>query len=597
MKKIFFTLFYCFLFSASFGVTTTNELWKQFHSNHGHEVPVMALLLEQYASANNWKARDSAMEIFLQSMQFEDRREDVNQIHTLYFKSDQFSSVETATGIADEWIHSLKEWNHPDWICRAYIARFHVFETFRNYAQACEFIQSIGYYANLSGSGDLLFEFRRINGICSEQGKQMNQALQNYLDALYLGKRNMKAEQELQALEQIARFYANIKRFDRASSYKLRQIRLFLQEHPQPDSVVYIRMISELSDYYFDNRELSKAIPFHKQVLQFAFHHQLQTVINNQFAIYRSYLTEVNDMDALYRLYHQEYPGELLRLAAEDSIKFLRIQALLYEHDHLTDSARQCFQKAFLLLNQSHYGVTEKANFYRRYGEFCTRNQINEKAVQCFDSFLLYSQRANYFPFIHDASAYLHQIYASLHQYEKAYAYQSLTLRYQDSMNATERNEEYLKMEMENAEMQHQLEQEELEKNEKKKHYLQYVFIVIISTISLISLLLVSSLHIPRILIRIFGFLTFILIFEFIILLIDHKIHVLTHGEPIKILGIKILVIALILPLHHWVEEKVVHYLIHHKIIDFQKLNSWFQRRGEEVKQWWQRWLHRMNHE
>jgi hypothetical protein len=67
-------------------------------------------------------------------------------------------------------------------------------------------------------------------------------------------------------------------------------------------------------------------------------------------------------------------------------------------------------------------------------------------------------------------------------------------------------------------------------------------------------------------LIRSLGFLSFILLFEFIILIADQQIHHLTHGEPLPILLIKIVLIAALLPLHHYLEHKAIHYLLrHHK--------------------------------
>jgi hypothetical protein len=64
--------------------------------------------------------------------------------------------------------------------------------------------------------------------------------------------------------------------------------------------------------------------------------------------------------------------------------------------------------------------------------------------------------------------------------------------------------------------------------------------------------------------IRTLGFISFILLFEFIILLIDHQLHVLTNGEPLPILLVKIVIIAFLLPFHHWLEHKVIHYLMRH---------------------------------
>lgn len=65
--------------------------------------------------------------------------------------------------------------------------------------------------------------------------------------------------------------------------------------------------------------------------------------------------------------------------------------------------------------------------------------------------------------------------------------------------------------------------------------------------------------------IRGLSFFAFIFLFEFLILLFDNAIHELTHGEPWKVLSIKIGLIAMLLPLHHYVEHKVVHHLLHRK--------------------------------
>jgi len=60
------------------------------------------------------------------------------------------------------------------------------------------------------------------------------------------------------------------------------------------------------------------------------------------------------------------------------------------------------------------------------------------------------------------------------------------------------------------------------------------------------------------------GFFAFIMFFEFVILIADNRIHELTHGEPWKVLGIKIILIALLLPFHHWLEKRTITYLTSH---------------------------------
>jgi hypothetical protein len=67
--------------------------------------------------------------------------------------------------------------------------------------------------------------------------------------------------------------------------------------------------------------------------------------------------------------------------------------------------------------------------------------------------------------------------------------------------------------------------------------------------------------------IKIIGFFAFIFFFEFLILIADNQIHHMTHGEPLKVLAIKVVLIALLLPLHHWMEHRVVSYLTSRRLI------------------------------
>jgi hypothetical protein len=61
--------------------------------------------------------------------------------------------------------------------------------------------------------------------------------------------------------------------------------------------------------------------------------------------------------------------------------------------------------------------------------------------------------------------------------------------------------------------------------------------------------------------IKILSFFSFLLFFEFIFLIFKKQISVITHGEPWKDLAFMVLLAAVMVPLHHWGEKKVVEYL------------------------------------
>jgi hypothetical protein len=64
--------------------------------------------------------------------------------------------------------------------------------------------------------------------------------------------------------------------------------------------------------------------------------------------------------------------------------------------------------------------------------------------------------------------------------------------------------------------------------------------------------------------IKLIGFFAFIMFFEFIFLLFKKNIYSFTHGEPWKDLAFMIALAAILVPLHHWLEHKVIKYLTSH---------------------------------
>jgi membrane-bound ClpP family serine protease len=116
-------------------------------------------------------------------------------------------------------------------------------------------------------------------------------------------------------------------------------------------------------------------------------------------------------------------------------------------------------------------------------------------------------------------------------------------------------------------ERQERLAREE-EKRVERRHNVQYMGFTIGLVVLFIVLVMLGWFAVSAGVIRALGFLSFIFLFEFIILLADKSIAHLTHEEPWKVLGIKIALAAILVPLHHWLEHKVIHYLSHRKRVE-----------------------------
>jgi hypothetical protein len=155
----------------------------------------------------------------------------------------------------------------------------------------------------------------------------------------------------------------------------------------------------------------------------------------------------------------------------------------------------------------------------------------------------------------------LDSVYYLLGDYKNSQLYLTRYNLYRDSIETLGKQKDLLNIEIESTNRRaRQQKNDELEAT-RKRNNLEYLGITAaIATIFIILVLLGVFKFSPAV-IKALGFFAFIFLFEFIVLLLDSQIHEITNGEPWKVLGVKIIIIALLLPLHHWLEEKMLHYL------------------------------------
>lgn len=146
-------------------------------------------------------------------------------------------------------------------------------------------------------------------------------------------------------------------------------------------------------------------------------------------------------------------------------------------------------------------------------------------------------------------------------KYQLAYEYRGLAERYTDSIESLSKEKDLVAIEIDKENRQKEKREQEAAERKRKRHNIQYMGIT--AAIGGIFILLVAAglFSVSRGTVRIIGFFAFIFLFEFIILLADNEIHHWTHGEPWKVMAIKILLIAMLLPLHHFLEHKAIAYL------------------------------------
>ena len=212
-----------------------------------------------------------------------------------------------------------------------------------------------------------------------------------------------------------------------------------------------------------------------------------------------------------------------------------------------------------------------QSNFYNRFGQFLVRQGQKEKAISKFSKSYEMAKEASYFDYMLKASKQLELIYANKGDYKNAYTCSVLNKVLSDSLNNMSKKDQMLIMEIDHETRQRELAAESERESTLRRDYLEYSAMIIIIIGVFIVLLMLGSLKVPEWIIKMLGFFSFIFLFEFIVLIADHKILEITSGEPWKILLIKIILIAFLLPMHQWIEKHVIAFLLNPGLINISQ--------------------------
>lgn len=405
----------------------------------------------------------------------------------------------------------------------------------------------------------------------SLEGKnQPVEAFRNYLNATELAVGVKDPELLIACYDRLSRFYNLNKMDDDAIRYKLMQTDLILKKHP-PDSIAFYwtRYDLQVIDLNSNDKKLNEKEM--QEILSFALRTGHRRLLEAELNLIRSYYIEIEEIGRLSDLYNHQFPGELVRLAEVNPEIFYRLQALFSEFHHHEDSALYFFRKAEKIIVSDPNKILQ-SRFFSRYGEFLLRHGMTDSARFKLERSFKLAQDAGYFDFMVSSCAQLESLYAGKGDFRNAYRFSVMNRGLSDSIRNLVNKDQMLSLEIEHEAKQRELVSEQERQTVIKRHYLQYSAIIIIIISVFIILLMLGSMKVPEWIIRMLGFFSFILLFEFIVLLADHKIHDLTAGEPWKILLIKIFLIAVLLPMHHWIEKRVVAFLLDPALVNISKI-------------------------
>jgi hypothetical protein len=577
MRSYICTLIFIFLGINCCGISHADSLWQQLASQTTNIERVHLLL--QLAELDLYTAdkKDSINGLAINEAKASGNNELMMQAYRSYFRNNELSNTDIAAVYAGQMLELAKSNNNNEWYYEAYTAYAKIKLAAYQPVAALDHAGRAYYHVTLLTDDTLKAECMMLYGNCQEQSNQKIEAFRNYINALYLAEKHNNKALILSAFENLSTFYQMIGNFERAKDYKQKQIKLILSDNPV-DSITLMNSYSYLAGIFFNNNERSEAEDLTQKILAYAYRKDDIVLLDVTFRAYRSYLIDNNYLKDLINVYTKEYPQELYRLQQNDTTYYYRIMAYVTEIKGSMDSAVYYYKKAETGTLNEKYQNTFLSNFYKRYAQFLLRKKDVPAAIAKMEQAFEYAKQSQYLPYLVETTNYLDSLNYIQGNVAKAYEYNKLNKEYEQQQNDVNKGDEILRMEIDNENKQLALNKEREEEQTRRQHQLQYMGISLLLGFSLVLLVMLGVMKVHRLLIKSVGFFSFIFLFEFIVLLADNWIHDATHGEPWKVLSIKIVLIGILFPLHHWAEEKAINYLTTHNFINTAKLKMKFMR-------------------
>lgn len=551
------------------------QLWQQYAEAKTAEYKVHALLsvAEALDKANEYAQADSALDMAIETSLLSANDTLMTKAYNQYFRLDNMENTEEAREYANSLLSLAKSHDNNEWYYYAYSAISKTNMAAGNTDKALESINKAFYYAGLSSNDTLKGDCFLQWGKCLEQTNNKLDAFRNYLNALTIAQKQQNLQAVSDCYDHLSFFYLLIGNYAQARDYKLKQIAL-TPRLGITDSVIIMNLQCDLSEKYYYNNERNNAEKLTNRIIAYSIRNNNKRLYKDAISNHSTYLLQNGMFKELADYYVNKHPGELQELQQKDSISYYRLMAYVHEYNKNVLAATAAYATAEEMVWRKR--STQKiylSNFLKRHAQFLLRNNNTELAIEKMQLAFDAAKDANYLPYLIESSRYLDSLYHLQGDIAKAYTYSKFNKQYSDEQQAVTKQDAMLQMEIDNETKQRQIMAELETRQTERRHNLQYMGIVVGIVSCFILLTMLGSFKVSRWVIKSLGFFSFIFFFEFIILLADHKIMEITHHEPWKMLGIKIIIISMLLPFHHWLEHKVIHYLIEHKIMDTSKLS------------------------
>jgi tetratricopeptide (TPR) repeat protein len=391
-------------------------------------------------------------------------------------------------------------------------------------------------------------------------------SLRNYLNGLRVAEELKNHDLLRSCYRNLMSFYADIKEYDKSIDFAQKALDQLAMIHKGNEMYNKVVDLFYIGNLYVYKKDFDMSVSYFEQSIRLADSLKYQPL---KMPAYQGLLAQY--MDA-----HEPQKALAFLNNRPDLKEYItnfgygqgidRFYAVIYRDLGRYDSAAFYFNRAAPAYEATGTS-SNKMEFYYQYADFFKRSGQNTQAIAYYQKAKGLADTIGDLDWQEYIAKELDTVYKNISDYKQSYYYNSLYHQYKDSLRQLGEEKDLLQMELTDEQQRQERIAREEEAALERRHYVEYTGITIGIAAVFLLLVLMGAFRVSEGTIKVMGFFAFILLFEFIILLADTKIHAWTHGEPLKVLGIKIILIAMLLPLHHWLEHRVVSYLASRRLM------------------------------
>lgn len=390
-------------------------------------------------------------------------------------------------------------------------------------------------------------------------------ALRNFLSALRIGEEIKNTPLIRNCYLHLSSFYADIEDYDKAIDYMTDAYTALSktdEKNVPYQKVIYTNSIGNL---FASKKNYDIAISYFEKSIRMADSLKFSTLkIPGYVSLLNQYLRKDEPQKALSYLNSSSGNDLKLYLSKFGMASTIdQAYGVIYTELGRFDSAGIYLEKARPMFENSTTG-NNKVGFYGQLAYYYKKSGNKKMAIEYYLKVKELSEQIGLLENIKKASQYLDTLYAETGNNILAGKYNAIYYQYKDSIETLKREKELTQVEADDEQQRQEKEVKEAEEAKRQRNNIQYLAIVIGIVALFIALVILGMFKVSATTIKMIGFFTFLMFFEFIFLIFKKNIYSFTKGEPWKDLLFMIALAALLLPLHHWLEHKVIKYLTSH---------------------------------